>query len=118
MSDISSVSTTDLLTVNPYPVIITIFLFFFCLSIYLAVQEGITRLRRLHQIPCSRCAFFTGDYRLKCTVHPCKALSEEAIDCFDYEPIGASVRANYLQSRCKSKKKADFAPQLITSKNQ
>ena len=117
MSDISSLSTTDLLIINPYPIIIWIFLFFFCLSIYLAIQEGITRLRRLHQIPCSRCVFFTGDYRLKCPVHPCKALSEEAIDCLDYEPICQSVRANYLQSHCKSKKKADFSPQLYTSKN-
>jgi hypothetical protein len=47
------------------------------------------RLRRLHQVPCSRCAFYTGDYRLKCTVHPCKALSEEAIACLDYEPISS-----------------------------
>lgn len=117
MSDISSVSTTNLLIMNLYPIIISIFLFSFCLSIYLAIKEGITKIRRLHQIPCSRCAFFTGDYRLKCTVHPCKALSEEAIDCLDYEPICASVRTNYLQSHCESKKKTDFSPQLITSKN-
>lgn len=42
----------------------------FVLAIGLAVRDGYIRLRRLHQIPCSRCAFFTGDYRLKCTVHP------------------------------------------------
>lgn len=60
-------------------------------SIYLAVRDGITRLRQLHQIPCSRCAFFTGDYRLKCTVHPLTALSEEAINCRDFERWEAST---------------------------
>lgn len=47
--------------------------------------RGQTTLQRLHRIPCHRCTFFTDDYRLKCTVHPHKALSEEAIDCLDYE---------------------------------
>jgi TRAP-type C4-dicarboxylate transport system permease small subunit len=48
-------------------------------------QENWNRLQRLHQIPCSNCLFFTGEYNLKCPVHPCKALSEEAIDCVDYQ---------------------------------
>ncbi len=52
----------------------------------LTLKEGISQLKRLHSIPCSQCAFFTGDYRLKCTVHPITALSEEAIGCCDYEP--------------------------------
>ncbi len=51
-----------------------------------AFQDGLARLRRLHQIPCAGCAFFTGDCRLKCTVHPYRALSEEAIACRDFEP--------------------------------
>ena len=46
---------------------------------------GIQHLRRLHQIPCSRCTYFTRDYRLKCTVHPTIALTEDAIACRDYE---------------------------------
>jgi hypothetical protein len=41
-------------------------------------------LQKLHQIPCDRCVFFTGEYNLKCTVHPHKALKEEAVDCGDY----------------------------------
>jgi hypothetical protein len=49
------------------------------------MQDGMARLRRLHQVPCSRCAYFTGEYRLKCAVHPCRALSELAIGCTDYE---------------------------------
>lgn len=66
----------------------------FVWSIWKAEKDGVARLHRLHQIPCSRCTFFTGDYRLKCTVHPTKALTEEAINCFDYEPI------NYLATAC------------------
>lgn len=48
------------------------------------LRQGASYVRRLHQIPCSQCAYFTGDYRLKCTVHPISALTEEAIDCMDY----------------------------------
>ncbi|OLP16987.1 hypothetical protein BST81_18575 [Leptolyngbya sp. 'hensonii'] len=71
------------------PILIWILLVSFFLAVCLAVRDGITRLRQLHQVPCSHCAFYTGDYRLKCTVHPCKALSEEAIDCLDYEPVSS-----------------------------
>lgn len=49
------------------------------------IRQGWQHLQQLHQIPCSRCAYFTGDYRLKCTVHPSQALTEEAIDCQDFE---------------------------------
>lgn len=57
----------------------------FCLSVCFAVQDGVARLKRLHQVPCSGCAYFTGEYRLKCAVHPRRALSELAIGCTDYE---------------------------------
>ncbi len=67
------------------PTLIWIGLIGLFLAIFYAVQDGVARLRRLHQIPCSHCVFFSGDYRLKCAVHPCKALSEEAINCLDYE---------------------------------
>ncbi|NJK39702.1 MAG: hypothetical protein HC835_00755 [Oscillatoriales cyanobacterium RM2_1_1] len=50
-----------------------------------AFREGWTHLKRLHRVPCSRCAYFTGDYRLKCTVHPSLALTEDAIGCHDFE---------------------------------
>ncbi|NET08762.1 MAG: hypothetical protein F6K16_29510, partial [Symploca sp. SIO2B6] len=48
-------------------------------SIGYTAREGIQHLKRLHQVPCSGCTYFTGDYRLKCTVHPIIALTEEAI---------------------------------------
>jgi len=49
-------------------------------------KRGINYLKRLHQIPCSRCAFFTNNYLLKCTVHPQDAGTEAAIYCRDFEP--------------------------------
>ena len=47
-------------------------------------QQAINHLQRLHQIPCNKCAYFTGDYRLKCTVNPFDAMSEQAIGCRDF----------------------------------
>ena len=48
-------------------------------------QEGQRRVETLHQIPCADCQYFTNDMHLKCTVHPTIALSEEAIDCSDFQ---------------------------------
>lgn len=47
-------------------------------------KQAFLHLKRLHQIPCSKCAYFTGDYRLKCTVNPITAMSESAINCRDF----------------------------------
>ncbi|OLP19412.1 hypothetical protein BST81_05770 [Leptolyngbya sp. 'hensonii'] len=55
-------------------------------SLVAATKNGIAQARKLHQIPCAHCQFFTRDYRLKCTVHPTTALSEAAIGCLDYQP--------------------------------
>ncbi|WP_413165687.1 hypothetical protein ACL6C3_04420 [Capilliphycus salinus ALCB114379] len=60
----------------------------FIWSLQQAFRDGIHHLKRLHSIPCSRCAYFTGDYRLKCTVNPKMALTEEALGCRDYESCG------------------------------
>jgi hypothetical protein len=60
---------------------VTLLLF---LNLWSLGQEGIQVTQRLHQIPCSNCRFFTGDYHLKCTVNPKSALTEAAIDCPDY----------------------------------
>ena len=51
----------------------------------LGLRQGVNYLKRLHQIPCSKCVYFTGDYRLKCPVNPIVALSEEAINCRDFQ---------------------------------
>ena len=74
------------------PIAIWLTLIFFFTAICLAAKEGVLKLRRLHQIPCSGCAFATGDYRLKCAVNPCSAYSEEAINCIDYEKKQAPQR--------------------------
>ncbi|MGD1907143.1 MAG: hypothetical protein ACFB0C_14255 [Leptolyngbyaceae cyanobacterium] len=64
----------------------------FMLAVSLALEDGLKRLRRLHQIPCHRCQYYTGSPYLKCPVHPIEALSEAAIDCRDY--------AQVMQPRC------------------
>lgn len=55
-------------------------------TIWMAARDAIAIGGRLHQIPCANCQYFTGDYRLKCTVRPSSALTEQAINCFDYYP--------------------------------
>ncbi|MGK7891183.1 MAG: hypothetical protein AB4042_17780 [Leptolyngbyaceae cyanobacterium] len=55
-----------------------------CWGLWSALHRGIAQARRMHQIPCSNCQFFTGNYLLKCTVRPDIALSEAAISCSDY----------------------------------
>jgi hypothetical protein len=60
-------------------------------SIFLATKNGIYNVKRLHRIPCSECRFFTGVYQLKCPVHPKIALTEEAINCSDYDYIGNKI---------------------------
>lgn len=67
------------------PVFIWFLLLCFFCAIFFALQDGIIRLTQLHRIPCDRCAFYTGENCLKCTIHPYKAFTEEAIDCQDWE---------------------------------
>ena len=67
------------------PIAIWLVLLFFFTALFLAIAEAWVLLRKVHRIPCSRCVFCTGDYRLKCAVHPMRAFSEEAIDCRDFE---------------------------------
>jgi hypothetical protein len=55
-------------------------------SLWSAASDGVTTAKQMHQIPCANCQFFTADYRLKCTVHPSVANTEEAISCLDYSP--------------------------------
>ena len=79
-------------------------------------KRAAQHLKRLHQIPCDKCVYFTGDYRLKCTVHPMSAMSEDAIACRDFSPQvvyrpsapktkcgGCFPRQNYTNSLKQSK---------------
>lgn len=70
----------------PYTVIAGGALTFTIVSLFRTTREGINYLKRLHEIPCHSCTYFTNNYCLKCTVHPSRALTEEAIACPDYEP--------------------------------
>ncbi|MEH1908266.1 hypothetical protein [Nostoc sp.] len=56
------------------------------LSLWAAARDSVTTAKQMHQIPCTGCQFFTDNYRLKCTVHPSIANTEEAINCSDYQP--------------------------------
>ena len=47
-------------------------------------QQAFVYLHRLHQIPCCKCVFFTNNHRLKCTIHPITAMTEESINCGDF----------------------------------
>ena len=55
-------------------------------NLWLAARDSVSTAKQMHQIPCASCQFFTDNYRLKCTVHPCIANTEEAINCIDYQP--------------------------------
>lgn len=50
-----------------------------------AMRDGWVRAKRMHQIPCADCQYFTNSHFLKCPLHPTSALSEAAINCQDYE---------------------------------
>ncbi|MCU0536753.1 MAG: hypothetical protein MUD14_22930 [Hydrococcus sp. Prado102] len=53
-------------------------------TLWSAVRDTTARAKQMHEIPCPNCQFFTNDYRLKCTVNPTTANTEQAIDCSDY----------------------------------
>ncbi len=56
------------------------------------MRRNFASVRRLHSIPCAGCCYATGDYRLKCSVHPTSAFSEEAINCCDFAPSEATYQ--------------------------
>lgn len=53
-------------------------------NIFRAIADTISRAKKMHQIPCSKCKYFTNNYRLKCTIKPNLANTEAAISCPDY----------------------------------
>jgi hypothetical protein len=55
-------------------------------SLWAAARDSVATAKQMHQIPCTNCQFFTDNYRLKCTVRPSIANTEEAIDCTDFQP--------------------------------
>ncbi|WP_318719007.1 MULTISPECIES: hypothetical protein [unclassified Roseofilum] len=72
----------------------------FCSAVVAAFRKAIPQMKRLHSVPCNYCVYFTGCHYLKCTVHPSKALTEEAVDCRDFEHL--SYRKSCCTKGCKS----------------
>ena len=54
-------------------------------GIWSAMRDSVQRAQHMHQIPCAECQYFSGNYLLKCPLHPKEALSEAAIGCRDFE---------------------------------
>ncbi|WP_310417399.1 hypothetical protein [Chamaesiphon sp. OTE_8_metabat_110] len=81
-----SQTITAIYTVS-FTTLMTLTMLHFIQSAWKTLQKDWFHLKRLHQIPCDRCVFFTGEHNLKCTVNPYTAFQEEAIDCSDYRPI-------------------------------
>ncbi|PSR16715.1 hypothetical protein C8255_16405 [filamentous cyanobacterium CCP3] len=75
----------------------------FVLAVLLAVNDGLQRLRRLHQVPCFRCRYYTGSPYLKGPVRPVDAASEVALCCTDYEI--ADLGPLYLPRQSRLKKR-------------
>ena len=65
-----------------------------CASAILSIEKARDRIKTLHQIPCSGCAFF------KCTVNPTEACTQVAIGCRDFEP---KTHACYTCRQCSPK---------------
>jgi len=81
------------------PIVIWALLLVFFLSLLFALDDGVKRLRRLHQIPCDRCLYNTGNPYLRCPVNPLSAFSEDAIHCRDFEPAPACPRRQLAKSQ-------------------
>lgn len=87
-------------------------------------RQAVEHLQRLHQIPCNKCAYFTGDYRLKCTVNPTVAMSETAIGCRDFlyrdldihSPCGGCVPTKNHTKTLPKLKRSTFKRKLTYSK--
>ena len=66
--------------------VLTAFLLYLVVSsIVNPLIAAFTVARRMHRIPCTKCRFFTNDYRLKCTIRPKIANTESAIGCREYQ---------------------------------
>ena len=63
-----------------------IFIWLLLRNILSTVNALVARAKQMHRIPCTHCQFFVDDHRLKCTVQPYVANTEQAINCSDYHP--------------------------------
>lgn len=54
------------------------------LNVVAIARQGLVNARKMHRIPCANCLYATESYRLKCSVRPVEAFSEQAISCQDF----------------------------------
>lgn len=54
------------------------------LTLITAIIDVNKHSRKMHQIPCTDCQYFTGNFYLKCSVNPDIANTELAISCRDF----------------------------------
>jgi hypothetical protein len=92
-------SSVEILLAVVVPLAIWALVLLFVLAMLLAIQDGTRRLRRLHQVPCFGCRYYTGSPYLKCPVRPRDAASEAAIDCPDYEAAAARLTPSLSKPR-------------------
>ncbi|MCU0547316.1 MAG: hypothetical protein MUE44_35020 [Oscillatoriaceae cyanobacterium Prado104] len=69
-------------------------------AIFVYREKSFKYLKRIlpiaHKIPCTSCRFFNDNYYIKCAVHPCSALTKNAINCSDYSPRHAVDRPDKI----------------------
>ena len=63
-------------------------------QVIVTARDSVQRARTMHRIPCADCSFFTNQAVLKCPVHPSQAMSEEAINCPDFETANPVLAAH------------------------
>ncbi|HAZ49912.1 MAG TPA: hypothetical protein DDW76_37120 [Cyanobacteria bacterium UBA11369] len=45
------------------------------------------KIKPSNQVPCKNCQYFSGNFYLKCAVHPNTVLTKEASNCADYSAV-------------------------------
>jgi hypothetical protein len=75
--------------------LIIVIIFTFAVSeLAKAAREGVAHLRYAQRTPCKQCRFFSGNFYLKCAVHPSTVLTEKAVNCPDYCPMSKETLAD------------------------
>jgi hypothetical protein len=102
--------STEILLAVVVPLGIWAILLLFVLAILLATQDGMRRLKRLHQVPCFHCRYYTGSPYLKCPVRPVEAASEAALHCTDYAATDSESMQHILQRRLRKRLSLLYRP--------
>ena len=68
-----------------YLISIIVFVVAFLINLVKELNQHHSIQRRSRQFPCGKCCYFTGEPLLKCAVHPVEALTNEAMNCQDFE---------------------------------